>query len=251
MPRLPDPRSARQRADDPGRPRGARAAGGRGQHLDRLRRLQDRSTTSSANVHLESHLKLTGEVRQAAARRGAARPTRPGSRSTRSCCSSPIRTRKRRCPTSCRRRTRRRSARGRTRRRATRWRGGGEIERGEGAGAERDGAGNPGADRPASSRRSSWTSISSRPTTSWCAATTSVRAAPTAAQVGSVNATVGADLQVTKSDRRPDHAARHGDTVRGFYEFQGRRFTLQRGGTVRFPGLPRDQSRRSTSPPSG
>ena len=27
-------------------------------------------------------------------------------------------------------------------------------------------------------------------------------------------------------------------TVRGFYEFQGRRFTIERDGTVRFHGLP-------------
>ena len=29
------------------------------------------------------------------------------------------------------------------------------------------------------------------------------------------------------------------NTVRGFYEFQGRRFTIERGGEVRFNGLPR------------
>jgi autotransporter translocation and assembly factor TamB len=61
---------------------------------------------------------------------------------------------------------------------------------------------------------------------------------PTSMQAGSVNATVGADLVVTKAADGPVIVRGDADTVRGFYEFQGRRFTLQRGGTVRFLGLP-------------
>jgi autotransporter translocation and assembly factor TamB len=61
---------------------------------------------------------------------------------------------------------------------------------------------------------------------------------PTSMQAGSVNATVGADIVVTKTPGGPIILRGDADTVRGFYEFQGRRFTLQRGGTVRFLGLP-------------
>ena len=61
---------------------------------------------------------------------------------------------------------------------------------------------------------------------------------PTAAQVGNVNATVGADLQVQKQENGPITLRGTANTVRGFYEFQGRRFTVQRDGTVRFHGLP-------------
>ena len=61
---------------------------------------------------------------------------------------------------------------------------------------------------------------------------------PTAAKVGNVNATVGADLQVTKEQRGALTIRGTAKTVRGFYEFQGRRFTIQRDGEVRFTGLP-------------
>ncbi|HET7695760.1 MAG TPA: translocation/assembly module TamB domain-containing protein [Vicinamibacterales bacterium] len=59
-----------------------------------------------------------------------------------------------------------------------------------------------------------------------------------ASQVGSVNATIGADLQVDKRENGPLLVRGTANTVRGFYEFQGRRFTIQRGGEVRFDGLP-------------
>ena len=59
-----------------------------------------------------------------------------------------------------------------------------------------------------------------------------------ASQVGSVNATVGADLQVQKRENGPITVRGTANTVRGFYEFQGRRFTVQRGGTLQFHGLP-------------
>jgi autotransporter translocation and assembly factor TamB len=61
---------------------------------------------------------------------------------------------------------------------------------------------------------------------------------PTAAQVGAVNATVGADLQVQKQENGAVTLRGTANTVRGFYEFQGRRFTIQRDGTVQFHGLP-------------
>jgi autotransporter translocation and assembly factor TamB len=61
---------------------------------------------------------------------------------------------------------------------------------------------------------------------------------PTAAQVGSVNATVGADLQIQKRPDGPITLLGKANTVRGFYEFQGRRFTIQRDGQIQFDGLP-------------
>lgn len=61
---------------------------------------------------------------------------------------------------------------------------------------------------------------------------------PTAAQIGNVNATLGADLHITKVPGGQITITGTVDTVRGFYEFQGRRFTLARGGTIRFLGLP-------------
>jgi translocation and assembly module TamB len=61
----------------------------------------------------------------------------------------------------------------------------------------------------------------------------------TAAQVGSVNATVGLDVQVGKRENGPITLRGTANTVRGFYEFQGRRFTIQRDGTLKFNGLPR------------
>lgn len=60
----------------------------------------------------------------------------------------------------------------------------------------------------------------------------------TAAQVGSVNATVGVDLQIQKRPDGPVTLLGRANTVRGFYEFQGRRFTIQRDGQVQFRGLP-------------
>jgi len=58
----------------------------------------------------------------------------------------------------------------------------------------------------------------------------------TAMAIGSVNATIGADLQLTKQVDGPVIVTGTANTVRGFYEFQGRRFTLQRDGTARFRG---------------
>lgn len=60
----------------------------------------------------------------------------------------------------------------------------------------------------------------------------------TASQVGSVNATIGADLRIDKDENGPVTVRGTANTVRGFYEFQGRRFTIERGGTIQFHGLP-------------
>jgi translocation and assembly module TamB len=61
---------------------------------------------------------------------------------------------------------------------------------------------------------------------------------PTTMQIGNVNATIGADLQIQKQPDAPITIRGTASTVRGFYEFQGRRFELVRGGSVRFAGLP-------------
>jgi autotransporter translocation and assembly factor TamB len=79
---------------------------------------------------------------------------------------------------------------------------------------------------------------------------------PTAMQVGNVNATIGADLQITKQADAPITLRGTANTVRGFYEFQGRRFDLVRDGSARFLGLPEinpalDVSATRTIPNSG
>ena len=59
---------------------------------------------------------------------------------------------------------------------------------------------------------------------------------PSAMAIGSLNATVGSDLTIVKNVDGPVTIRGTVDTVRGFYEFQGRRFTLSRGGTAEFRG---------------
>jgi autotransporter translocation and assembly factor TamB len=61
---------------------------------------------------------------------------------------------------------------------------------------------------------------------------------PTAASLGDMNVTVGGDLQVVKPANQQLLLLGTIETVRGTYEFQGRRFDLQRGGTLRFLGEP-------------
>ena len=61
---------------------------------------------------------------------------------------------------------------------------------------------------------------------------------PTGASVGAANATIGADLRVLKAVDGPVTIRGTANTVRGFYEFQGRRFTIDRGGTLSFRGEP-------------
>ena len=143
-------------------------------------------------------------MRQPRARGRAAHRRRRASRSTGSCCCSPARTRRRRCPTSCRRRTRRRSAKGadeatrdalaqgtRSQR--------GEARRQQNATAPADAAPQTGmfsalADGRPRRRARQPRRARQRPP---------ARAAPSAAQVGSVNATVGVDVQVQKGEDGP------------------------------------------------
>jgi translocation and assembly module TamB len=61
---------------------------------------------------------------------------------------------------------------------------------------------------------------------------------PSAMSAGSMNATIGADLHITKAVDGPVIVRGTANTVRGFYEFQGRRFTLLRDGTASFRGTP-------------
>jgi hypothetical protein len=61
---------------------------------------------------------------------------------------------------------------------------------------------------------------------------------PAGASLGDMNITVGGDVQVRKQAGEPILLVGVVNTVRGMYEFQGRRFELERGGTVRFVGTP-------------
>lgn len=59
---------------------------------------------------------------------------------------------------------------------------------------------------------------------------------PTATALGDMNITVGGDVQARKSPGGKIALVGTVNTVRGTYEFQGRRFDLQRNGTLRFTG---------------
>ena len=61
---------------------------------------------------------------------------------------------------------------------------------------------------------------------------------PTGTALGDLNITVGGDLRILKSAGARVTPIGTVTTVRGTYEFQGRRFDLARGGTVRFIGTP-------------
>ena len=65
-----------------------------------------------------------------------------------------------------------------------------------------------------------------------------LRPGPTAGKIGNVNMTVGADLYIEKQPDAPITIRGTANTVRGFYEFQRRRFTVRRDGPLRFDGLP-------------
>jgi autotransporter translocation and assembly factor TamB len=60
---------------------------------------------------------------------------------------------------------------------------------------------------------------------------------PTAAALGNVNMTVGGDLRIRKEPGGRVTTIGTVNTVRGTYDFQGRRFDLVRDGTIRFDGL--------------
>lgn len=59
---------------------------------------------------------------------------------------------------------------------------------------------------------------------------------PTGAALGDMNITIGGDVWVRKDAGEPVTLVGVVNTVRGTYEFQGRRFDLVRGGTLRFTG---------------
>jgi hypothetical protein len=59
---------------------------------------------------------------------------------------------------------------------------------------------------------------------------------PTGAAIGDMNLTVGGDVQLRKAAGGPVLLVGDVQTIRGHYEFQGRRFQLQRGGQLRFVG---------------
>ncbi len=61
---------------------------------------------------------------------------------------------------------------------------------------------------------------------------------PTGTALGNINLTVGGELNVRKEPGSKIAPVGTVNTVRGTYDFQGRRFELVRGGTVRFVGLP-------------
>jgi autotransporter translocation and assembly factor TamB len=65
-----------------------------------------------------------------------------------------------------------------------------------------------------------------------------LRTGPTSASIGNINMTVGADLFIQKQPDAPMTIRGTANTVRGFYEFEGRRFTVRRDGSLRFDGLP-------------
>jgi autotransporter translocation and assembly factor TamB len=61
---------------------------------------------------------------------------------------------------------------------------------------------------------------------------------PTGVAVGAMNITVGGDVRVRKDPDSQIALIGEVQTVRGTYEFQGRRFDIVRGGTLRFVGTP-------------
>jgi autotransporter translocation and assembly factor TamB len=61
---------------------------------------------------------------------------------------------------------------------------------------------------------------------------------PTGTAMGDMNVTVGGDVQVRKSPGGQVVLVGNVQTIRGFYDFQGRRFDLVRGGQIRFIGTP-------------
>jgi autotransporter translocation and assembly factor TamB len=61
---------------------------------------------------------------------------------------------------------------------------------------------------------------------------------PTGTALGDINITLGGDLHLKKNPSGPVTIVGTVNTVRGTYDFQGRRFDLVRDGTIRFTGTP-------------
>jgi len=66
---------------------------------------------------------------------------------------------------------------------------------------------------------------------------TDLRAPGAPISLGAMNITLGGDVWVTKAPWDQIRLVGPVRTIRGFYDFQGRRFTILRDGTVRFEGL--------------
>ena len=54
--------------------------------------------------------------------------------------------------------------------------------------------------------------------------------------LGSVNVTLGGNVNVAAGPSQPVTLVGSVNTIRGFYDYQGRRFTILRDGTIRFEG---------------
>ncbi len=65
-----------------------------------------------------------------------------------------------------------------------------------------------------------------------------VRTSSQALGLGTVNLTLGGDLNLGAKAGQPMTVVGAVNTIRGFYDFQGRRFQILRDGTVRFEGEP-------------
>jgi autotransporter translocation and assembly factor TamB len=68
-----------------------------------------------------------------------------------------------------------------------------------------------------------------------------LRTSSQALGLGAVNLTLGGDLNVSARTGRPMTLVGAVTTIRGYYDFQGRRFQILRDGTVRFEGDPINQ----------
>jgi autotransporter translocation and assembly factor TamB len=66
---------------------------------------------------------------------------------------------------------------------------------------------------------------------------TDLRAPGAPVGLGTMNITLGGDLRITKQPGQGIRLVGPVNTVRGYYDFQGRRFTILRDGSVRFEGL--------------
>jgi autotransporter translocation and assembly factor TamB len=66
---------------------------------------------------------------------------------------------------------------------------------------------------------------------------TDIRVGQSSVGLGNVNVTIGGDIHVQKPSASPTRLLGQVRTIRGSYDFQGRRFDIQRGGTVRFEGV--------------
>ena len=188
------------------------------------------------DVQAQMALKVTGELRRPRVVGRRAGSTPGASRSTGSCSSSTIRTRPKRCRTSSRRSARSKAS--------------GSAEEATQAGAGESASSRPASPGavprpragaragPASSRPSSSTSTSSCPTTSCCAARTCGRAVRPARRSATSTSPSAATCGSARAPAARSRSSAPSTTVRGTYEFQGRRFDLARGGTIRFIGTP-------------